>query len=179
MNKAISYWTEWANKPNVQRYDIALFKIWIQFELFIGELFFTYSTGGTSEEGYSPELKLRFQDEEQFTAFMTIGNKTYVDYLKMMETLSRHIFNNNPFDVILATTLKSRYDQMKAIRNYIAHESVKAKREMINTCFNGDKDRFVEPNVFLKSRESSTKDTYYTYYINTIRYILEFLINPK
>lgn len=179
VNKAISYWTEWASKPDVQRYDIALFKIWIQFERFIGELFVTYATGNSSEKGYSPELKIKFQDGEHFNALMRPKNGKYIDYLDMIETLSKHIFKNNPFEVILGMeTEKVAYNQMKLIRNYVAHESNDAKKKLINACFGGREDKFVEPNDFLKSREKSTKNTYYTYYIDIIKTILDLLIDP-
>ncbi len=177
VNKAISEWTTWAAKPEVQRYDIALLKIWIQFERFIGELFMTYATGNPSERGYSPELKIKFQDEEQFNAFMREGTKKYIEYLDKIEKLSSHIFKTNPFDVILLDAdIKSSFEQMKVIRNYIAHESGEARRKFINTCFSGNEKNFVEPNDFLKSREKTTKDTYYTYYMKTIKTILDFLI---
>lgn len=171
---AISYWTTWAAQPEVQRYDIALLKIWIQFERFIGDIFVTYATGNSSETGYIPELKIKFQDEEQFNAFMREGTKKYVEYLDKIEKLSNHIFKRNPFEVILLDAdIKPSFEQMKAMRNYIAHESGEAKRKLIKTCFNGKEDKFVEPNVFLKTREKTTKDTYYTYYINTIINILD------
>ena len=88
---AIATWNNWASNPHVQRYDIALLKIWIQFERFISELIITYSTGQPSEMGYLPTLKIRFQDEEQFNAFMREGNKKYVEYLSKIEKLSKHI----------------------------------------------------------------------------------------
>ena len=177
VNKAISEWTVWAAKPEVQRYDIALLKIWIQFERFVGELFVTYATGNTSEKGYCPTLKIKFQDEEQFNAFMRDGTKKYVEYLDKIEKLSSHIFKENPFEVILLdANIKPSFDQMRAIRNYIAHESGEAKRKLINTCFSGNEKNFVEPNEYLKSREKLTKDSYYTYYVKTIEAILALLI---
>jgi len=178
VKEAITNWTMWATQPEVQRYDIALLKIWIQFERFVGDLFVTYATGNPSETGYAPELKIRFQDEEQFNAFMREGTKKYIEYLCKIEKLSNHIFKGNPFEIILLDSeIKPSIDQIKAIRNYIAHESGEAKRKLINTCFNGDERKFVEPNVFLKRREKTTKDTYYTYYINTITSVVDLLIN--
>ena len=128
IKSSITTWNNWASNPHVQRYDIALLKIWIQFERFLSELIITYSTGQPSETGYSPNLKIRFQNEEQFNAFMREGNKKYVEYLGKIEKLSKHIFINNPFDIIfLDATNKTAYEQLKALRNYIAHESGEAK----------------------------------------------------
>ena len=178
VNRAISEWTTWASNPAVQRYDIALLKIWIQFERFVGELFVTYATGNPSEKGYFPKLMIKFQDEIQFNVFMRDGTKKYIEYLDKIDKLSKHIFKINPFDIMLSdTNIKPSLDQMRAIRNYIVHESGEAKTKLINTCFSGNEKKFVEPNVYLKSREKSTKDSYYTYYVKIIETILVSLIN--
>ena len=175
----ISNWSAWACKPDVQRYDVALLKIWIQFERFLGDLFISYALGNASEKGYSPKLKIRFQDEEQFNALMRQKGKNYVEYLDRIESLSPHIFVDNPFDILLSdANIKTSYEQMKAIRNYIAHESGEAKSKLINKCFNGNDSRFVEPNDYLQTREKSTKDTFYTYYVKTIENVVNLLISP-
>lgn len=176
---SISTWNTWASNPHIKRYDIALLKIWIQFERFVSELMIIYSTGHASEKGYSPSLKIQFQDEEQFNAFMREGNKKYVEYLSKIEKLSKHIFINDPFDVIfLDATNKTAYEQLKALRNYIAHESGEAKSKLINLCFSGNSNNFLEPNDFLTTRERSTRNTYYTYYINIIENIVDLLVDP-
>lgn len=56
IRNTITTWSNWASDPHIQRYDIALLKIWIQFERFISELIITYSTGHSSEKGYLPTL---------------------------------------------------------------------------------------------------------------------------
>lgn len=176
--QAISDWTAWASKDVVGRYDIALLKIWIQFERFLGATFIAYSTGQQSEKGYCPNLKIRFLDEEQFNIFMRDGNKTYIEYIEKIEKLSKHVFVNNPFDVIfLDSNNKPAFEQMKALRNYIAHESGEARRKVIDKCFSGDERKFVEPNDFLKSTEPSTKTTYYTYYIGLIQNMVNYIID--
>ena len=180
VSKAISDWTAWAQKNDVQRYDIALLKIWIQLERFISELFVSYATGNSSEKGYAPERKISFQDEAHFNVFMREGTKKYIPYLDKIRQLSGHVFQVNPFEVILIdANIKPPFEQMQAIRNYIAHESAEAERKLIDTCFHGDKRKFVEPNAFLQSREKTTKKTYYTYYMDTIEYILSALTEPS
>ncbi len=178
VKQAISDWTAWAVAPGVQRYDIALLKIWIQFERFLGSLFVTYATGKTSETGYAPQLKLQFIDEEHFNVFMREGNKKYVEYLDKIEKLSAHVFKDNPFDpILLDADIKPAFEQMKSIRNYIAHESGESKRKVINTCFSGDDRHFMEPNAYLLSREPTTGDTYYTYYTSIIGNVVDLLIS--
>lgn len=179
IENSINYWTNWAQEENNQRYDIALLKIWIQFEKFLGEMFVTYAIGQASETGFKPDLHLQFRDEEQLNAFLRENNRKYIDYLGQIQKLSKHIFVSDPFDVIFSdVTSQTVYNQVLAIRNYIAHESGDAKTKIINTCFSGDSNRFQEPNNFLLTRETTTRDTYYTYYVNAIKNISLALVSP-
>ena len=176
---SIELWTEWANKPENHRYDIALLKVWIQFEKFISELFVTYATGNGSETGFKPNLKLRFIDETHLNAFLRDGNRTYVDYPSQIKKLSKHIFINNPFDVIfLDTTIYNAYNQIISIRNYVAHESGESKNKFLSTCFGGNINHFKEPNDFLLTKERTTGKAYYTYYVETIKNAIQLLVDP-
>lgn len=176
---AIATWTEWANEVGNKRYDIALLKIWIQFEKFIAELFVTYATGNRSEVGFSPSLKLKFSDETQLNVFLREGNRTYIDYPTQIEKLSKHIFDKDPFDIIfLDATIHNTYLQIISIRNYIAHESGEAKAKMIKTCFGGRDEHFREPNDYLLAIKRSSNSSYYTYYVDTIKHMVELLIDP-
>ena len=58
---AIEEWTAWASEPENNCYDVALLKIWISFEHFLGDLFMNYAIGNASETGYYPKLKIKFQ----------------------------------------------------------------------------------------------------------------------
>ena len=179
INTAITEWTMWASTSTNARYDVALLKIWIQFEKFMGELFISYATGNASEEGFLPTLKLQFSSAEHLNVFLREGNRTYVDYPTQIKKLSKHIFINNPFDVIFVdTTTNTAYNQIVAIRNYIAHESGEAKAKMINVCFSGDERKFKEPNDFLLTKEKQTNQSYYTYYTNIIKNAAALLVNP-
>lgn len=176
---SIEFWTSWASKTDNKRYDIALLKIWIQFEKFMSELFVMYSTGQQSETGFMPKLKLRFIDETQLNAFLREGNRTYIDYPTQIMKLSKHIFVNDPFDVIFSdATIKNAYNQIVSIRNYIAHESGESKIKMIKTCFSGNDKNFKEPNDYLLSIERSTHKTFYTYYTDIIRDTSLLLVDP-
>lgn len=178
ISESIRTWTAWARADNNNQYDIALLKIWIQFEKFMAELFVTYATGATSEEGFSPNLKLRFTDEEQLNVFLRDGNRTYIDYPAQIKKLSKHIFLKDPFDVIfLDADTNDAYCQIVALRNYIVHESGEAKTKMIKVCFGGREDHFKAPNDFLLTRHRTNK-TYYTYYIDKIDSIAKLLVNP-
>ena len=175
---AITEWSSWASQPEVKRYDIALLKIWIQLERFLSDLFLQYATGKTSERGYVPNLILKFISEEQFNAFMREGNRQYIDYLDKIEKLSKHIFEDNPFEILTSDAeIKPAFEQIKAIRNYTAHESVSAKRKYINACFCGDERKYKEPNEYLQLKEETTKTPYFSYYVSIISQIIEWVIS--
>lgn len=176
MNK----WIDWASKEEVKRYDIALLKIWIQLEKFISELFVNYAIGGQSETGYHPKLKLNFKDEQQLNAFLRDTNRTYVDYVTKIAKLSKYIFDDDPFSIAIYDDVNHNcaYVEIFSIRNYIAHESGEAKIKYIKTCFGNNQNNFKEPNDYLQSIKKSTKKSYFTYYIDTIRDIVAVLIQP-
>lgn len=179
IQNAISTWTSWATANSNSRFDIALLKIWIQFEKFTAELFVNYATGIPSEEGYSPTLNLQFSSAEQLNVFLREGTKKYVDYPRQIEKFSKHIFTNDPFSVIFQDTdNKSAYDQIVAIRNYIAHESAEAKIKMTKLCFSGNESKFKEPNEYLKSIPQGQNQSYFTYYTQKIHDITTLLVNP-
>lgn len=174
----IQHWNEWAAQDNCKQFDIALFKIWITFETFCSELFTNYCLGVSSETGYLPHLSIDFHNEELLNVFMRERGKNYVDYFAKIE-LSKYIFVNNPFDILLVDPkYKNACDQIKSIRNYIAHESNEAKNKYIKMCFCGNPNHFLEPNDYLVKIESSTKKSYYTYYTQCLSDISWLLVNP-
>lgn len=177
-NSKITYWNEWAARDNCGQFDIALFKIWIQFEMFCSELFANYCLGISSETGYQPPLNINFHSEELLNVFLRERGKNYIDYFAKIE-LSKHIFKNNPFDILLVDQkYKTVCDQIKSIRNYIAHESTEAKNKYINLCFSGNPKQFLEPNDYLLKKEASTKLSYYAYYTQCLVEISGLLVNP-
>lgn len=179
IQNSISTWTAWAVANSNTGFDIALLKIWIQFEKFIAELFVNYATGIPSEEGFLPTLNLQFSSPEQLNVFLREGTKKYVDYPKQIEKLSKHIFANDPFSVIFQDTYnKNAYDQIVAIRNYIAHESAEAKIRMTKLCFGGNESRFKEPNEYLRSIPQGQSQSYYVYFTQKINDIASLLVNP-
>lgn len=100
----IDTWIRWSSEKEI--YDVALLKIWIQFEKYLGQLFTTYCLGGQSETGFQPRLKIQFQDETQFNAFMREGNKTYIEYVGRIEFLSKHIFEIIHLTLFLQRNIK-------------------------------------------------------------------------
>lgn len=177
---AITDWTNWASNSQNKRYDIALLKIWIQFEKFLANLFVMYATGAISESGYKPDLKLQFRNEEQLNAFLMEGNRTYIEYLTQIKKLSKHIFEKDPFDIAIFSDVNNSnaYNEIIAIRNYVAHESGEAKTKYLRVCFGNNEALFKEPNDFLQSKKKQSGNTNYTYYIDSIKAMCLILISP-
>lgn len=176
INNSITYWSDWASHDDNKRYDVALMKIWVQFEKFMSELFVDYCLGIASENGYLPERSIEFKSETQLNAFLRAENKQYVDYPSQIKKLSKHIFEKDPFDVIFSDSNNNvTYENIMAIRNYVAHESGEARKKLIKNIYSGREERFVEPVDYLLRKEKSTHKTYYTYYTTFIGNIAQLL----
>ena len=176
INNSIEYWTNWAANDNNQRFDVALMKIWVQFEKYLSEIFVNYCIGIPSENGYLPERSIEFKTDTQLNAFLRPENKKYVDYPSQIKKLSKHIFVKDPFDVIfLDSNNNVTYENIMAIRNYVAHESGEARTKLIKNLYAGREDKFVEPVVFLLRKEKSTNTTYFTYYTKFVSDIAQLL----
>lgn len=176
--RSVDTWTEWASNEHCQQYDIALFKIWIQFEKFCSDLFIEYSIGHSSETGYIPQLRINFQTEELLNSILRENNK-YVDYIKKIETLSKQIFDKNPFEILLSDLkYKEVYNQARSIRNYIAHESAESRIKYLKTCLDGNEAHFVEPNVFLLKMRRSERMTNYSYFVECFSEMADLLVSP-
>ena len=174
----IYQWESWVRDEKKSRFDIALLKIWIQFECYLGYMFTQYAVGNKSSSGFAPSRKLHFIDESHFYAFMRNPGQAFVDYMKKIETHSEHIFKSNPFDVIILDERRDIFLKIKAIRNYIAHESSSAKREVINKCFNGDERKFIEPERFLQEIPTGENESRFTKYIETLKEIIDLIEKP-
>ncbi len=177
IENSIQIWTDWARNSSTPRYDIALFKIWIQFEKFLSDLFVLYAIGGESEAGFSPGQKLAFSDENQLNPFLRNAGAKYINYFDIIPALSEHIFINDVFSKVVFNepTNSTVVNQVMYIRNYIAHESGEAKDRLIRNvyCNNGV---FLEPNDYLQRKKKNSGKTYYTYYVETISNMVSLLV---
>lgn len=159
-------------------YEAYFLKIYVAFEKYLGDIFTLYCTGKESSKGYCPKLKLKFVDESQLKAIINGGDSNkYIDYLKIISTLSEYIFIKNPFEILTTYSNYPEYiNQMKCIRNYIAHESDNARSKYKSTCLKNND--FIPPCDFLKSIHKGIAISNYTLYIKKIIEISELLIDP-
>lgn len=155
-------------------YEAGFFKIFVKFEVYLSNVFEEYCVGNESSKGYCPVRKLAFEDREHLRAILR-GDKQYVDYIKKIESLSKYIFVDNPFDIIFDVADNvTVLNQMTALRNYIAHESGESRLKYIKTCLGNG--QFIEPAHFLSKRNRRTSKSNYTMYIEKIILISDLIL---
>ncbi|BDF05476.1 hypothetical protein [[Clostridium] hylemonae] len=147
-------------------YEASFFKIYVKFQAYLSNVFENYCVGIASGQGYCPQRKLAFTDKEHLRAILK-GDKQYVEYIKKIEALSKHIFIDNPFNIIFDVTDNlTVMNQMMALRNYIAHESGESKTKYIKTCLGNG--QFVEPAEYLIKKNRRLSKSNYTIFIGKI-----------
>lgn len=157
-------------------YELAFFKIFIKFEKFLSDCFENYAIGITSSTGYCPTRRLNFDDLSHLNLVIKKENRSFVNHYEVIKNISHCFFIDNPFEIIKSDpTYTTIINQMKIIRDYIAHESLAAKNKFIVSVLNNRP--FVEPHQHLTSTKRTTAISYYTYYINSIITISNFIIN--
>lgn len=173
--KFIESQNSWASETKC--FDIALFRCWIKFEKFLSHKFVSYSTEPRNIIGEEIR-KLKFIDSEHLKAFLR-GEKQYIEYIGKIENLSIHIFENNknPFDLLFTDQKYSNlFKKVRAIRNYIAHESEESKNKYERIVLNNQP--YQEPNKYLQGWTKEKDKTYYTYYLDGIKEIAKIINNP-
>jgi len=176
INTKIENWTTWATTTGF--FDIALLKIWIQFERYYSFLFREYSLGGKSESGFKPELRLQFEDEEQFNVFLRENNKKFIDYPKQVEKLSSYIFKVNPFEIFKTdATYHQVFLECTVIRNYLAHESVESEERLLKT-INLIRPDKVDVNEYLMKLMKNSSKSHFSFYVEKIRDMVNLLVTP-
>lgn len=179
----IDYWDSEiisTGKQKYKLYELALFKVFVKFEVFLTELFKRYSVGEGSSKGYVPERKLEFVDEKHLEGVLKNNKSSFIDYNDKILNLSEHIFINerNPFSLIfMDAKLSVYYNQIKYMRNYIAHESKEAKLKYHKNVI-GEANKFVEPYMYLIKINKKYSKTNYSIYIDSIKEMAEILLDP-
>lgn len=171
----IEFWKSKISPSNPEILELAFFKIFIQFEKFVSDIFISYSVGNNSSENYCPNRKLSFLNEEHLNAIIKKENKSFVNHYDAVFKLSEHIFVDNPFE-ILSTDVNfcSEILNMKTIRDYIAHESSHSRRLYCERVLNSQ--NFIKPSEFLNKKKKSKSISYYSYYVDLMRKSSEYII---
>ena len=127
--------------------EIAFFKIFVKFENFITDVIFDYATKAAVNES-KVKLRIEFSDRDHFKK---------VTGLKYLDTGAN-------ISVFFSSEDSQFFEEMKLLRNYIAHESEESKRKYLNKTLN-TYSGFMEPNDFLKSKKRGESDSIYTKFV--------------
>ena len=159
-------------------YEVYFLKIYVVFENYLGEIFEKYCLGQMSERGYKPKRRLEFDDIEQLRIILEAGKKSnYIDYIEKIKNLSKEIFQDNPFSILLEDAENvTLFNQMTLLRNCIAHESDFSKKKYRESCL-GNKT-YISPGEFLMSLNKKKSKSYYSIYIEKIINISSGLLTP-
>lgn len=146
--------------------EIAFFKVFVKFEIFITDIIVEYATKSIENED-KVKLRIVFEDREHFKG---ITGLDYLDTSPKTKKLVEKIFaEDNQISFFFNSSDAQFFDEMKTLRNYIAHESEESKRKyLIKTLKNPDSG-FMEPNDFLKSKRKRERDSVYTKFINLVQ----------
>ena len=157
-------------------YELSFFKIFIKFEKFLSTCFENYAIGVTSTYGYCPTRRLNFDDLPHLNKVIKKDNSSFVNHFEVIKNISDCLFVDNPFEIIKTDpTFTTILGEMKIIRDYIAHESTSARNKYISTILNNG--AFIEPHQHLLNIKRGTRLSFYSYYINSIKTISDFIIN--
>lgn len=178
LKQQIDFWCEWSINDTSGRFDIALFKIWVKFEKFLSIVFVNYSLQISLHGSYRPRLKITFQNEEQFNAFLRDGSKRYIEYYKKIKNLSKFIFEDNPFAILYEDIeISDVVSKVIAVRNYVAHESEESKSKYVNECLNGKP--FIDPNDYLRELKEEQNVSNFTSFIDSIKFAADHIMFGK
>ncbi|EKT3964611.1 hypothetical protein AAIP55_002080 [Flavobacterium psychrophilum] len=157
-------------------YELAFFKVFIKFEKFLSDCFENYAIGSSSSSGYSPIRRLNFDDLSHLNKVIKKENRSFVNHFEVIKNISDCFFIDNPFDIIKTDpTYTTIINQMKIIRDYIAHESLAARNKYVMNILNNRP--FIEPHQHLLQTKRGTANSFYSYYIDSIKTISNFIIN--
>lgn len=169
----IMKWDSLINE-NEEFLEIAFFKIFVKFENFIIEMIMKYATGQESSKEYCPNRRLNFEDAKHLKDTL---NTNYIDVSEKTEKLVSQIFDDsNPFSFFFSSEDSSFYNQLKCVRNFIAHESPESKEKYIKKAlFN---QPFIEPNEYLKKKYQNTSvKSKYTKFIELVTSYSDMILN--
>lgn len=150
--------------------EIAFFKIFVKFENFITDIIINYATKSV-ENVNKVELRIAFDDREHFKNVIGIS---YLDTGVKTKKLVDQIFTaNNHISFFFNSDESQFFEEMKCLRNYIAHESEESRTKYMRKTTKTP--NFIEPNDFLKSKKRRETDTMYTKFVNMVLKYAEYI----
>lgn len=157
--------TKWQTKISEDEIflELAFFKVFVKFENFLTDIIIDYATGAVSNPS-KVERRLNFVDREHFKRTTSLN---YLDTSEKTRTLVDQLFtDDNKISFFFNSSDNEFFEKMKALRNYIAHESFESRNKYIKKTLNNRE--FIAPNDFLKSKNRGDRDSMYTKFVNIV-----------
>lgn len=140
--------------------ELAFFKVFVKFENFLTDIIIDYATG-TVTNSAKVERRLNFTDRDHFKR---TTNLKYLDTSDNTKRLVEQLFTeSNKISFFFNSADNEFFEKMKALRNYIAHESIESKNKYIKLTLSNK--NFITPNEFLKSCYRGDSDSMYTKFV--------------
>lgn len=144
--------------------EMAFFKIFVKFEKFLTDAIMKYATG-EYENHEKVKRRLEFVNSEHLLKtirldYLDTGNTTrrLVDQLFHSDNRISFFFNSEHIEF---------YEKMKALRNYIAHESEESERVYLKKTLGNH--NYMSPNEFLKHKNKGSSNSQYSKFIEIVK----------
>jgi hypothetical protein len=177
----IEEWNEEVVQNN-KHIHFALLEVFIEFEKFLTKAFISYSLGGEGKNNFSPELRITFENEEHLEGFLKC-DKQYIDYLKKIQEIKVFIFKEEtcPFNKVFSTAEFTTYfKEIQILRNFIAHQSKESKDKYQKKVLRAKGiNQYIKVRTFLIKINGQQNISYYSIYINAIRFYSEVICDAN
>jgi len=175
---------EWQEELSVdsKHIDFALLEIFIEFEKFLTNSFVLYALGGQGKNTFAPTLRISFENEKHLEGFLKC-DKQYIDYIKKIPKIKEFIFieDSCPFSKVFSTAKFTTYfKEIQILRNFIAHQSKESKDKYQRNILRAKGiNQYIKVKTFLGKMNSGENITYYTIYINAMKFYSEIICDPR
>ena len=168
----IEEWNKEVSK-NDKIIDMALFKIFIEFEKFLENSFVSYALGISGKNNFFPTLRLQFKDKKHLEGLLRCDSQ-YIDYIKKIPKIKEFIFEEKdcPFHkVFVDPKFRTHFEQIQVLRNFIAHESEESKEKYKRKVLRASGiNKYISVDTFLKTINKKRNISYYAIYIETMKF---------
>lgn len=149
----------------------AFVSVYTEWEHFLEDVTIAYSLGGVNPNGYSPHRFVLPQDEDHADQLIK-SSTAYFDWSKLEDVvkLEKSFFRDGEPFVAAINGFKSKYNEMKKVRNFIVHNSIKSREQfdsLVRTALRASAVG-ITPVEFLLSKKNSDP-FFYNIYITHIK----------
>jgi len=143
--------------------EMSFLQIFLAWEDFLDQTFIGYMCGGKTASGYRPKSFIKPINMKHARDVLR-GARPFVDWLNGQEVIDRaklYFNDGEPYCKALQGALV-KLDEMKTIRNAIAHRSEKSRLELENCCrrIHGYRLRRLSPGLLLMTVAKKSGVTY-------------------